>query len=212
MLVKKTKRSEWSDRAENFAQLVVHLYPMQLCTNLISFFYKKGLHNIEECNVSFRGVRVIPENPREDPLCWWSFFSADYALRLALTRLIRVPCSTSDSDLLQLYILPEGKVFESIYNNFRIYGSGLLFLVGMIVLAGVKVLWLLLALHIFKFSFVFWSFTCHVWLLESWQFVRKRLSAMFRSFRCEQRKHAHSFTIVLHWKIFLVLFLTCSQQ
>ncbi|VDP10862.1 unnamed protein product [Heligmosomoides polygyrus] len=38
-----------------------------------------------------------------------------------------------------LYILPEGKVFESIYNNFRIYGSGLLFLVGMIVLAGVKV-------------------------------------------------------------------------
>ncbi|KAE9421443.1 hypothetical protein Angca_002249, partial [Angiostrongylus cantonensis] len=46
---------------------------------------------------------------------------------------------TGAVEIFLLYILPEGKMFESIYNNFRLYGSGLLFLVGMIVLAGVKV-------------------------------------------------------------------------
>ncbi|PIO61819.1 hypothetical protein TELCIR_16643, partial [Teladorsagia circumcincta] len=37
-----------------------------------------------------------------------------------------------------LYIMPQAKMFESIYNNFRLFGSGLLLLVGLIVLAGVK--------------------------------------------------------------------------
>ncbi|KJH47496.1 hypothetical protein DICVIV_06434 [Dictyocaulus viviparus] len=34
--------------------------------------------------------------------------------------------------------MPQGKLFDSIYNNFRLYGSGLLFVVGIIVMAGVK--------------------------------------------------------------------------
>ncbi|VDO47343.1 unnamed protein product [Haemonchus placei] len=46
---------------------------------------------------------------------------------------------TGAVEIFLLYIMPEGKVFESIYNNFRLFGSGLLFLVGLIVLAGVKV-------------------------------------------------------------------------
>ncbi|KAJ1352887.1 hypothetical protein KIN20_009382 [Parelaphostrongylus tenuis] len=46
---------------------------------------------------------------------------------------------TGAVEIFLLYIMPEGKMFDNIYNNFRLYGSGLLFFVGMIVLAGVKV-------------------------------------------------------------------------
>lgn len=40
----------------------------------------------------------------------------------------------------QVYIFPQAKLFDSMYNNYRVYGSILLFCIGLVVLAGVKVL------------------------------------------------------------------------
>ncbi|CAJ0601996.1 unnamed protein product [Cylicocyclus nassatus] len=46
---------------------------------------------------------------------------------------------TGAVEIFLLYIMPEAKLFESIYNNFRLFGSAILFGVSLIVLAGVKV-------------------------------------------------------------------------
>uniref|UniRef100_A0A183CAV1 AA_permease domain-containing protein n=1 Tax=Globodera pallida TaxID=36090 RepID=A0A183CAV1_GLOPA len=42
-------------------------------------------------------------------------------------------------EIFLIYIMPQAKVFEDMYHNFRLFGSLLLILVGLIVLAGVKI-------------------------------------------------------------------------
>lgn len=42
-------------------------------------------------------------------------------------------------EILLIYILPQAKIFDSMYHNFRFFGSILLLLLGLIVLAGVKI-------------------------------------------------------------------------
>ncbi|MCP9265516.1 hypothetical protein DINM_020836 [Dirofilaria immitis] len=46
---------------------------------------------------------------------------------------------TGAIEILILYLVPEAKIFDDIYNCFRALGTGLLVILGMIVLAGVKV-------------------------------------------------------------------------
>uniref|UniRef100_A0A914N815 Amino acid permease/ SLC12A domain-containing protein n=1 Tax=Meloidogyne incognita TaxID=6306 RepID=A0A914N815_MELIC len=42
-------------------------------------------------------------------------------------------------EIFLIYIMPQAKVFDDMYHNFRLFGSILLILVGLIVLAGVKI-------------------------------------------------------------------------
>lgn len=42
-------------------------------------------------------------------------------------------------EIILIYILPQAKIFDSMYHNFRFFGSILLLLLGLIVLAGVKI-------------------------------------------------------------------------
>ncbi|KAI6233821.1 hypothetical protein M3Y99_00873500 [Aphelenchoides fujianensis] len=46
---------------------------------------------------------------------------------------------TGAVEIALVYIFPQAKLFESMYNNFRVYGSILLFCVGLVVLAGVRI-------------------------------------------------------------------------
>jgi len=48
-------------------------------------------------------------------------------------------CIAGAVEIFLVYIFPQGKIFDSIYDNFRLFGSILLVLLGLIVLAGVKV-------------------------------------------------------------------------
>ncbi|VDK60839.1 unnamed protein product [Gongylonema pulchrum] len=46
---------------------------------------------------------------------------------------------TGAVEILILYLVPAAKIFDNVYNCFRILGTGLLFILGLIVLAGVRV-------------------------------------------------------------------------
>ena len=46
---------------------------------------------------------------------------------------------TGAVEIFLVYIYPQAQTFESIYNNFRFFGTILLLIIGLIVLAGVKV-------------------------------------------------------------------------
>ncbi|CAD6191860.1 unnamed protein product [Caenorhabditis auriculariae] len=46
---------------------------------------------------------------------------------------------TGAVEIMLLYLWPEGKIFDSLFNNYRLYGSVLLVALSLIVLAGVKV-------------------------------------------------------------------------
>uniref|UniRef100_A0AC35U6W4 Solute carrier family 12 member 6 n=1 Tax=Rhabditophanes sp. KR3021 TaxID=114890 RepID=A0AC35U6W4_9BILA len=46
---------------------------------------------------------------------------------------------TGAIEIFLLYLVPEAKIFENMYNNFRVLGTVLLLIIGVIVLAGVKV-------------------------------------------------------------------------
>ncbi|EJW76349.1 hypothetical protein WUBG_12742 [Wuchereria bancrofti] len=46
---------------------------------------------------------------------------------------------TGAIEILILYLVPAAKIFDDIYNCFRVLGTGLLLILGLIVLAGVKV-------------------------------------------------------------------------
>ncbi|VDO44461.1 unnamed protein product [Brugia timori] len=46
---------------------------------------------------------------------------------------------TGAIEILILYLVPAAKIFDDIYNCFRVLGTGLLLVLGLIVLAGVKV-------------------------------------------------------------------------
>uniref|UniRef100_A0A0N4Z7Y3 Solute carrier family 12 member 6 n=1 Tax=Parastrongyloides trichosuri TaxID=131310 RepID=A0A0N4Z7Y3_PARTI len=46
---------------------------------------------------------------------------------------------TGAVEIFLLYLLPEAKIFDDMYNNFRVFGTILLVIIGFIVLAGVKV-------------------------------------------------------------------------
>lgn len=46
---------------------------------------------------------------------------------------------TGAVEIFLMYIMPQAKVFDDMYHNFRLFGSMLLILVGLIVLAGVKI-------------------------------------------------------------------------
>ncbi|CAD5225076.1 unnamed protein product [Bursaphelenchus xylophilus] len=46
---------------------------------------------------------------------------------------------TGGVEILLIYLCPQLKLFESMHNNFRVFGSALLLCVGLVVLAGVKV-------------------------------------------------------------------------
>lgn len=40
---------------------------------------------------------------------------------------------------LQLYIVPQAKIFDDLFNNYRVFGTVFLVVIGLVVIAGVRV-------------------------------------------------------------------------